>query len=82
MSSHIAHCRLSDPPKTHTGSANIPDIDEKQDCGSEMRKGCDTLHLNGVHLLERVVETALVSIRVENQGEGLISKGGQAALRR
>ena len=45
-----------------------------------MRKSCDTLHLNGVHLFERVVKTAQVSIHV-NRGEGLISKGGQAALR-
>ena len=42
-------------------ASNVPDIDKEKDRGSKMGKSCNTLHFNGVHLLQGVIETVKVS---------------------
>lgn len=48
----------------YSGVRNAPNINEKEDGGSEMGKSRDTLHLNGVHLFQGVIETVQVSLGV------------------
>lgn len=44
-------------------AAFVPDINEEANGGSEMGKSSYTLHFDGVHLLEGVVETAKFSYK-------------------
>jgi hypothetical protein len=63
------------------GEMDRPNIDEEQDSGSEMRKSCDTLHLDGVHLFQRVVETVSVSTDARSgRSEGFERSIGSAAM--
>lgn len=43
-----------------------------------MGKGRDTLHLNGVHLFQRVVETVQVSLGVRREPRPQVLEGDQA----
>lgn len=45
-------------------AVSVPDINEEANGGSEMGKSCYTLHFDGVHLLEGVVETASSQLQV------------------
>lgn len=53
---------------------NVPDIDKEEDCGSKMGKSGNTLHFNGVHLLQWVVETVEVSLMLLNRGDSKMLK--------